>query len=295
MPHATPALPIHLGCPIWACGDWANQVYPPRTPRHEWLKWYTRTFNSVEGNNTFYALPKLETVQRWAEQAAGGFRFCLKFPSKISHELELVGAEQETAAFLQLLEPLAKADRLGPTFLQLGPHFGPDRLRVLSRFLHLLPREMPWAVELRHHGWYDSGPHEHRVNDLLIRHHIDKVLFDSRPLFQSPPEDEWEEKSQSRKPQTPVRQTITGKRPMLRIVGRNRVEMADKFLHQWVPIVARWVADGLRPYVFTHTPAAAQAPRFARRFAALLQPELPDHDLSIPFPPQPDRQLSLLD
>ncbi len=295
MSHASPDWPIHLGCPVWSCGEWAGQVYPAKTPRREWLRWYSRSFNTVEGNSTFYAIPTPETTRRWAEQASPGFRFCLKFPSEISHELELVDADAATTSFLHAIEPLAEADRLGPTFLQLGPAFGPDRLRVLSRFLHTLPRQFSWAVELRHHGWFDSGDNEHRVNDLLKRHHVDKVLFDSRPLFQAPPDDDIETESQGRKPQTPVRQTVTGKHPLLRIVGRNRVELTDRFFDQWAPIVAGWIRDGLEPYVFTHAPNDALAPKLARRFVARLKQASPDHSWSVPGPPKPASQLSLLD
>lgn len=291
----SPAWPLHLGCPVWACGEWADQVYPPRTPRRKWLQWYSRTFNTVEGNSTFYAIPKTTTTRRWARQSAAGFRFSFKFPAEISHELQLVGAEDATKRFLKSLEPLAEADRLGPTFLQLGKSFGPDRLRVLSRYLHTLPRDFSWAVELRHHSWFDSGDNEHRVNELLSRHHIDKVLFDSRPLFQSPPDDAIEADSQARKPQTPVRQTVTGKHPMLRIVGRNQVALADRFLDQWAKIIARWVDDGLQPFVFTHTPNDALAPVLAKRLAQRLQREMPHQDLTVPLPPRPASQLSLLD
>jgi uncharacterized protein YecE (DUF72 family) len=164
----------------------------------------------------------------------------------------------------------------------------------LEHFLHLLPRELCWAVELRHPGWFDAGSHEHRVNELLSRHRVDKVLFDSRPLFASPAEDQIEAESQNRKPQTPVRQTVTGKHPMLRIVGRNRLKSVDRFIMQWVPIVVRWIRDGLTPYVFTHAPDDALAPQFARRFADQLQHALPDHNLKVPQPPKAASQLSLL-
>ena len=288
------ALPIFLGCPVWACGHWAGEVYPAKTSRQDWLHWYSRTFNTVECNSTFYALPKPDVIQRWVEQTPGSFRFALKFPREISHELQLERADSATREFLHCIEPLRAAGRLGPTFLQLGPRFGPDRLSVLTRFLEKLPRDFAWAVELRHVEWFDLGVHENRVNDLLQRLEIDKVLFDSRPLFQSPPDDEIEKVSQDRKPQTPVRQTITGKCPMLRIVGRNNVELTDRFLNQWAPIIAGWVQQGLSPYVFAHAPNDKFAVRFARRLAERLQSELPDSDCSVPWPPAPVRQLSLL-
>ncbi|MCC9657391.1 DUF72 domain-containing protein [Rhodopirellula halodulae] len=294
-PFVSPCWPVAVGAPVWGCDGWAEMVYPTKTPRKDWLAWYTRTLNTVEGNSTFYAVPGEATFRGWAEQAAEGFEFCFKFPRRISHDSMLQHCDDEVREFLSRLRVIAKAERLGPTFLQLGPSFAPDRLPVLARFLRRLPRELPWAVELRHHDWFDSADNESRVNDLLRDLGIDKVTFDSRPLFQSPPDDAIEEKSQGRKPKTPVRQTVTASRPMVRIVGRNRVEMADSFLDQWVPIVMRWLEAGLRPIIFTHTPDDRLAPEFAARLLAKLAKAMPGVDFTLPRPPQSPEQLSLLD
>lgn len=288
------ALPFFLGCPVWACSQWAGEVYPAKTPRKNWLHWYSRTFNTVEGNSTFYALPAPDAVRRWVDQTPDHFRFALKFPRTISHELELEHSEAATHEFLSRIEPLHEALRLGPTFLQLGPQFGPDRFPLLANFLERLPRDFAWALELRHPNWFDSGDNEKRINELLQRLGIDKVLFDSRPLFQTPPDDEIERVSQARKPRTPVRQTVTGRHPMLRLVGRNRLELTDRFIKQWVPIIAGWVQSGLEPYVFTHAPDDRFAVAFARRLAESLRVQFPETDFRIPYPPAPVRQLSLL-
>jgi uncharacterized protein YecE (DUF72 family) len=299
-PHTSPRWPLFLGCPVWACDQWADEVYPAKTPRKQWLSWYSRTFNTVEGNSTFYGLPPRETIEKWAAQAAEGFQFCLKFPRVISHDLMLRDADQETEAFLQCLFPLADAGKLGPTFLQLGPRFGPNRFRDLEAYLNQLrrdkaTREMSWAVELRHHDWFDQATNENRVNDLLRELEIDKVLFDSRPLFQSPPEDDIEAASQARKPKTPVRQTVTAKQPMLRIVGRNRTELTQQYFDAWAPIVAKWIGQGLEPYVFTHAPNDALAPRLGRMFAKTVGLHLESQQIEVPRPPAPTRQMSLLD
>ncbi len=299
---AAPRLPLQIGAPVWACSEWAGQVYPNRTPRADWLRWYTRTFNTVEGNSTFYALPAITTFEKWAEQALPGFQFCFKFPKVISHDSRLQHCEDETKELLSRLAVLAKVDRLGPTFLQLGPSFSPEGFGVLERYLQSLPREFPWAVEVRHEGWYDaeavhasSQANEARLNEMLERLNVDKVLFDSRPLFQSPPDDSIETESQARKPKTPLRHTVTARRPMLRIVGRNRVEMTDRFFEEWAPIVARWIHEGRQPIVFTHAPDDAKAPELARRFLAILQPYLPESNLTLPKPKPPSSQLSFFE
>ena len=289
----TPALPLFLGCPVWNCENWGDRVYPNGTGKPKWLSWYTQMFNTVEGNSFFYGLPESKHVQRWASEAATGFQFCMKFPRTISHDMQLERADDQLREFLGLLEILQRADHLGPSFLQLGPEFGPNRFPALETFLKSLPKEMPWAVEVRHHAWFDSGENEKRLNGLLEALNIDKVIFDSRALFQLPPSDEIERASQTRKPRTPVRQTVTGQRPMLRFVGRNDIELADRFVRQWIPIVAAWIERGLQPFVFTHAPDDTFAPEFARRFWTQLREQLNSPQQNLPMPPRAAKQLDL--
>jgi uncharacterized protein YecE (DUF72 family) len=289
----TPAFPFAIGCPVWSSDAWADVVYPTRTPRKEWLSWYSRMFNTVEGNSTFYALPSIDIAKRWAQETAEGFHFALKFPREISHE----GPLQPSSLldrFLEIVFILDTAHRAGPSFLQLPPWFDSSRFDELMAFLQQLPSNLPWAVEFRHKSWFQDDPVEHRMNEALASLNIDRVIFDSRALFQAPPDDEIEAVSQKRKPQSPLRFVRTGIRPVVRIVGRNRIGLADAFVAQWLPVIHQWVEDGCRPYVFTHAPDDKFAPAFARRMAAMYgaQYETP-HNL--PLPPASPTQLRLFD
>ena len=189
----------------------------------------------------------------------------MKFPRIVSHEKELIGAETETGLFLEGLEILHEAGRLGTSFLQLGPRFGPSGLAPLQLYLDRLPKNFPFAVEVRHSAWFEC-PLEKELNQLLEYHNVDRVIFDSRPLFSAPPTDELEIKSQARKPRSPIRDFVTGPRPMLRLVGRNDVSLVDPWIDEWVPKVATWIRDGLKPYIFLHAPDDAFAPQLAMRF-----------------------------
>lgn len=270
---------LHLGCPVWACEHWRGALYTAKAPRSEWLRQYSAVFNTVEGNSTFYALPKLSTVQEWADSVSRGFCYAMKVPRVITHDLRLQGAERETAAFVDVLSVLDAAHRIGPAFIQLPPDFGPDQFERLERYLRSLPTWLQWAVEVRHHEWYDKGANEWRLDELLIELGMDKVLFDSRPLFSAPPADQVEKISQSRKPRTPVRRTVTGQHPFLRIVGRNQLSDVTPWIAEWAPVIVQWLRQGLSPYVFAHAPDDRHAPEFARRIylqVRSLMPELPE-------------------
>jgi uncharacterized protein YecE (DUF72 family) len=167
LPVQSPSLPYYLGCPVWGCPDWVGSIFRRGAKRHEFLHQYSMAFNSVEGNTTFYGLPTLETVQRWCDETLPGFRFALKFPRTISHEKQLVDAGEETRHFLSVLERLALADRLGPSFLQLSPTFSASQLPALAIYLRELPEEFPFAVEVRHHDYFDHGPTEQALDELF--------------------------------------------------------------------------------------------------------------------------------
>ncbi|MFO0428373.1 MAG: DUF72 domain-containing protein [Planctomyces sp.] len=273
-----------IGCPVWACEHWKGSLYRRKSTRSEWLQDYSRVFSTVEGNSTFYALPPAETVKRWAESVSSEFRFSLKMPRILTHELRLVNATAELEKFLSLATILDDRRRLGPTFIQLPPDFSPRESDALIRFLRALPTHLPWALEVRHHDWFDEGNIELQLNQLLQELNIDKVIFDSRPLFSKPPSDEIEAVSQKRKPKTPLRHTVTGNHPFLRLVGRNHLPDTQRWIDEWAPVIATWISQGHDPYVFTHAPDDRFAPEFARTLHRAVQrecPALPD----LPFWP----------
>jgi uncharacterized protein YecE (DUF72 family) len=278
----SPQLGYHLGCPVWACAVWVGGLFSRSAKRRDWLREYSTVFNTVEGNSTFYATPTLDTVRRWANDATPGFRFALKFPKSISHERQLLNADAETAAFLELLNILAQADRLGPSFLQLGPTFSYQQFDSLAAYLRKLPTEFPYAVEVRHWSFFDEGPNERSLDSLLTELGVDKVLFDSRPLHSAPPSDADEADAQRKKPKTPIRHTVIGTRPMVRIIGRNQPDLVQPWLDEWAPIVGNWISRGLTPYVFVHAPADVHTAELARRFHATLRKHLPS---VAPLPP----------
>jgi len=286
----------YLGCPVWACPDWVGSLFSTKD-RKKWLSEYSSVFGTVEGNSTFYGLPALDTVKRWADSSSEGFRFCLKFPKAISHDRRLVDAEVETGLFLDILKVLADADRLGPSFLQLPPTFSAVEMDRLKSYLQVLPTEYPYAVEVRHADFFDQGSVESALDAVLRELKIDRVLFDSRPLFSKPPSDESEEASQVKKPRSPYRTTVTGTRPMLRLVGRNSVDDTMPWIEEWAAIIAGWINAGLTPYVFAHSPAETFAPEFAARLHAQLQSHVSAMPDLSPWPGQTKdtgpRQLSL--
>lgn len=250
-----------LGCPAWADSAWVGSLYSTKD-RRRWLREYSAVFGTVEGNSTFYAMPALDVVRRWSEEARPGFRFALKTPAAITHERQLAGAGTLTAEWIERLRLLQGADLLGPTLLQLPPFFTGRQFSDLARFVEDWPDDLPLAIEPRHNDYFDGAACENEFEAMLRERGVDRALFDSRALFHAPPDDDFERASQGRKPNPPRRLTVTGRHPFVRFVGRNNRGLAAKWIAEWAGTVADWIGQGLTPYVFCHAPNDAYAPAF---------------------------------
>lgn len=260
----------HIGCPVWSNRDWVGSLFTAGAKPADFLRQYSAAFDTVEGNNCFYGLPKPEIVTRWRDESAPGFRFCFKFPRAISHDQRLRGVAAETTEFLERLQPLAATKKLGPSFLQLPPSFGPDSLSVLHDYLISLPKDFQVAVEVRHPAFFNKGEEERLLNRLLFDLAIDRVMLDSRALFSAEPTDTDTRTAQGKKPRLPVHAISLGPRPFVRFISHPDVEANRPFLEPWLDKLALWLSEGQEPYFFAHTPNNRHAPKLARLVEELL-------------------------
>lgn len=286
---------LYLGCPVWAHEPWRGKFFTRDARREDFLPQYAGVFDTSEGNSTFYGLPTPATIARWAAEAPETFRFCLKFPRTITHDLQLVGAAAATREFLDRVAPLAP--KLGPFFLQLHQTFGLRRLGELAAYLRTLPREHGYAVEVRSAEFFDAGPGERALDELLGELGMERVVFDTRGLFASAATDPATVDAKRKKPRVPVRFTAIGPRPFVRFVGDPDVARNQAVFDEWAAVVARWVGEGRTPYFFTHHPDDAWAPELARRFQLRVHALLPAVPAPAAWPAERENrptQMSLL-
>ena len=262
----------HLGCPVWSNRDWIGTLFAAGSKPKDFLRQYSAAFDTVEGNNCFYGLPKLDVVLRWRDESAPHFRFCFKFPRVISHEQGLRGVAAETTEFLERLRPLAEAGKLGPSFLQLPPQFGPDRLPVLRDYLAALSGEFQYAVEVRHPVFFAKGEPERDLNRLLLEQAMDRVMLDSRALFSADSSDPETRTAQRKKPRLPVHAMSLGSRPFIRFIGHPQIAANRPFLLPWLDKLRLWIGEGKEPWFFAHTPNNRLAPELARLVGTLFVP-----------------------
>ncbi len=199
---------IRVGTSGWSYDDWVGPFYPQGAGKRDYLAHYASRFDVVEVDSTYYAVPRLSTVQGWADRTPEHFRFALKMPGEITHKRVLVDCEGVMEQFVAVLEPLR--EKLICVLLQFGyfnrkafatagPFF--DRLRS---FLERYAGQLPLACEIRNKHWL-SGDYF----DLLRAHNVSSALVEHAWL---PPLDRVME----------THDVVTGPLAYVRLIGDRR-------------------------------------------------------------------------
>jgi uncharacterized protein YecE (DUF72 family) len=144
---------LYVGTSGWAYPTWKPDFYPAKLPQKNFLQHYTTQLNTVEVNFTFRQLLKETTAQKWIAESPARFLFGIKAHQVITHIKRLKNTADFMPRFLSTIEPLARAEKLGPVLFQLPPNMKID-LKVLEEFLTALPRAVSSAFEFRHDSWF---------------------------------------------------------------------------------------------------------------------------------------------
>ena len=186
---------MRVGISSWADPALIDEgtFYPKKSMSAEArLRFYAGVFDVVEVNASYYAIPDVLTVRRWAERTPPGFIFHAKawslmtghnpraqtLPADVqallprqprrsrrgeilADEVPPEGVDAAFRLFHAALRPLEEAGKLGYVLFQFAPwvHFEDRWLEYLAG----LPARLPgWtlAVELRHRSWFPDHADE---------------------------------------------------------------------------------------------------------------------------------------
>lgn len=133
---------------------------------------YARVLQCAEINTSFYRSHRPEVYARWAAQTPPGFRFAVKLPRTITHDLRLRAARAPLTRFLA--EVVGLGERLGVLLVQLPPSL-PFEARPVRTFFGLLATLFDGAVvcEPRHATWFAPA-----ADRLLVQLRIGRVAAD---------------------------------------------------------------------------------------------------------------------
>jgi uncharacterized protein YecE (DUF72 family) len=279
-----------IGLAIWGYKQWVGDLFPAKTRAQHFLNCYANRFSIVEGNTTFYAIPSPETVDRWRLETEPGFQFFPKLPKTLTHQGRLMPYLPQAFQFLDLMQGLG--DRLGGLFLQLPPSYSPANFADLDLFLSSWrsATRVPLFLEVRHLQWFDTRQAD-RLNQRLTEHAIDRVLLDTRPVYNISvnastntnhyADDNPQQYSANKKPNVPVQPIVTSNTAFVRYISHPNRDRNTEYFNAWVEQVRVWLHNGKTVYFFVHCPLEENSPQNARYFQELLE------QANVPVPPLP--------
>jgi uncharacterized protein YecE (DUF72 family) len=139
------------------------------------LERYARTLNAAEINSSFYRPHQRKTYERWASSTPDDFRFAVKMPKAMSHELRLKNCDALLDRFVAETSGLGK--KLGVLLLQLPPTLGFGEAAAGRFFQELKSRTgTQVALEPRHANWFALD-----IESWLIERQIARVAADPAP------------------------------------------------------------------------------------------------------------------
>ena len=235
---------LYVGCTGWSMKEWNGKVYPKTAKTKEYLSYYTQQFNTIELNTTHYRIPTHDTISNWYKESTKDFHFCPKIPQVISHSRELGYGSGKILSFCEAIQGLN--EKLGHSFMQLPPYFGPDRVPVLKHFLEKFPNHIPLSIEFRHQDWFKETESFKEVSKLLENHNVATVITDVAGR------------------RDVLHQRLTADTVVIRFVGNNLHSTDYQRIEIWIQRMKTWFEKGVkRIYFFTHEPDNLLAPEMA--------------------------------
>jgi uncharacterized protein YecE (DUF72 family) len=143
---------LYAGTSGWSYPTWKPDFYPQKLASANFLQHYASRLNTVEVNYTFRHFASEKTQNNWVNIVPDGFKFSLKANQSITHIKRLKDAAELANGFLNSLQPISQAGKLGFVLFQLPPFLKAD-VGLLRDFLAGLPQGK-LAFEFRHASWF---------------------------------------------------------------------------------------------------------------------------------------------
>lgn len=144
----------HIGCSGFYNTDWKGSLYPEDSQNKDFLKLYSKTYNTVEINSTFYRKPTAKTLQKWNDETPDDFKFFIKIPKAISHFGYSESKKYECSDFCKLIDE-NMGHKLAGFLIQFPSsfHCTENNINWLNK---TLPGKFLVAVEFRHQSWWND-------------------------------------------------------------------------------------------------------------------------------------------
>ncbi len=143
-----------IGCSGFHYKEWKGIFYPQSLPQKDWFKFYSRHFNTLELNVTFYRFPVLKSLENWYATSPADFKFAVKVPRLITHYKKFLDCSRLIDDFYKLVTKGLK-EKLGPVLFQLPPNlsYSSDRLELILKSVY---KEYQNVIEFRDASWWKA-------------------------------------------------------------------------------------------------------------------------------------------
>jgi uncharacterized protein YecE (DUF72 family) len=242
---------LRIGCSGWSYKDWQGPFYPRELQPKEFLGFYSKVFDCVEIDSSFYRVPNAFMIAQWSRNTPAGFLFSPKLPKKITHEKKLRDSESQLMYFYSALNKLGP--KLGPIAVQLPPSFKLSTdLQALKTFLGTIDPKFDHAIEFRHKSWFTPETYA------LLRDHGVSMVWTLNQYVETPPE-----------PTSALLYLrLVGDREITEFTGTQRDRSVET--KRWASAVSERLDSFERGFVFFNNHFAGFSPESANEFRRLL-------------------------
>lgn len=250
---------ILIGTSGYSYPDWQGVFYPADLPRDRWLDHYCREFPFSELNFSYYRMPGVKQMERFA---AADTRFVVKAHKSLTHER--THPEDSAALFLESVAPLIQDHKLSAVLMQFPFSFQytPENRRYLDTALERF-HDVPVAVEFRHANWLRPSVYEG------LRERSAALVATDAPQVQGG---------------MPPIQEVTADLAYIRFHGRNHenwwggdnvsrydYDYSEEELREWLPRITEMAQRSQTVYISFNNHARGQAIHNARMLKRILR------------------------
>jgi uncharacterized protein YecE (DUF72 family) len=146
---------VFIGTSGYYYKDWENQFYPPEVDKKEFLVYYSRFFDTVEVNSTYYSFPNPYFFLNMSKKVPKGFTFSLKAHASMTHSRD--ASEGDYKKYFEAVSVLKEKEMLGAILFQFPYSFRPSAqtLDYLKHVRDALP-DLDIAIEFRNSMWVNE-------------------------------------------------------------------------------------------------------------------------------------------
>lgn len=240
---------LYIGTSGYNYYGWIGKFYPKDITPKEMFNYYSKIFNTVEINYTFYHTPKEKTILNWESQAEAGFKYTLKVPKKITHIKRFNECDELVEQFNQL--SLCLKNKLGILLFQMPPSFKLDErnFKRIENVFQKLNKQIDYAIEFRHNSWFENN----EILELCKKYDVAFSIV-SAPKIKFLP-------------------VVTSKNVYIRLHGRDRwynYDYSKEELKEFAQIIKDYLKKNLVVWVYFNNDVNCYAPNNALELIKLI-------------------------